>query len=272
MTTPPPHEPRYGPTGHPAPASGPTGPNPGWSGPQPGSTDAEWSQPPPSGPAAASASSGAGRSGRLWLGVVIGVVVTALVGMVLTLTGVLSVGGSDDAANTTPVELPEQLDGLRDTGAVAIAKNAQSGQPVADRNRRTGDLTAQRYQQAFGGAAAGVRQYAPDDLSMFFSVVAVRAPSSGLVNGVQADPADLELAAAPQIIEFVQDSAVECAATVNRSVPAGQEVEDSFRITPVCRRADDALTVYVYGNAEGAEGRARMVALTNAAFDAVRGS
>jgi hypothetical protein len=204
-------------------------------------------------------------------------VAAVLVGAVLVFTKVLGFG--PDAASTGPdttaIALPAQLGAFRDQAEAAEERAKGSSSPaaaaagIASRLEHTYALTMKRYQQAFGGAAVAVRSYADDDLMFLPTVIAVRAPSPGLINGPVPDLDDLELAANPSTPTIQQDGQVECYVAASQVVPKGKTVDPADEFTSVCHRSSDALTVYVHGYAKGPSGHSDMVGLTNAAFDSV---
>jgi hypothetical protein len=255
----------------------------GWS-PAGGQPPAGWGQPstfgPPTGvpagppnPAPAPAPAPARRrsTGPLLVGVLIGLVVAVAAGAVLVLTKVAHLGSDTAAVDTRPVSMPGTLDGLSTWLDASKAKGAK--QQVLDslqqRQEHTVALTSEAYGKAYGGAGTGVQGYANPDLSWLPTVIAVRAHMSGLVTGPVADPADLGLAVNTNEVISVGD--VECIRTHTRQVPEGSQAQDEDTVTGVCQRSGPAFSVLVYGpgGADGAQGRDRMVALTNAAYQAL---
>lgn len=245
------------------PAPRPYQPGPGgW--PPPGAPQPFIPHPPPSPPS--------GR-GRLWIGVAIGAVIAVLIGAALVLTGVAHFGDDTPDVDTATVTLPATLGDLRDQADVVAEKSPKNAQYQRDRNERGYRLTAERYQQAFGGAGIGVRTYSDNDLQFFLTVIAVRSDSPGLVNGVVPDLSDLQVAAQPGLLTLAKFGDVDCLQTVQKVVKEGAQISPEDVITTQCRRAGAALTIYLQGSgAAGAEATDLMVATTNAAFEAVAGS
>ncbi|MEJ7650370.1 MAG: hypothetical protein WKF57_15260 [Nakamurella sp.] len=208
------------------------------------------------------------------IGVVAGIVVSALVVGALALAGAVHFGSDSSTADTRTVDLPETLSGLTDVGSAATAKNPSGGAAAAARYQRTYARTAELYRTAFDGAGVGVRTYTDDGLEFFLTVVAVRADSPGLVNGPQADPADLGVVAQPNIFSLVVDGDAQCLQTVTQVVTTGKQVLDDDLLTTVCRTTAAGLTVYVFGGGgnPGTSGKQRMVDLTRAAKSALVGS
>lgn len=214
-----------------------------------------------------------GRGGPLALGVVIGAVVVALVGLVLSLTGVLRFGTAA-AVGTDPVTMPDTLGDYRTTVAASQAKGASADQVASLQQRQdsTVRLTQQRYQQAFDGAATGVQLYSDADLQRTVTVIAVRSDSPGLFNGPVADPATLGLASSPSIPELVTVGDVECYRIATQTVKQGAQVADEDLSTTICHRSGDELSVWVHGTAfRGSAGTTVLAQLTDQAFAAVSG-
>jgi hypothetical protein len=137
--------------------------------------------------------------------------------------------------------------------------------------RDTCRLTLAEYRRAYPGAAVAYRGYANASLAIFTDVVAVRAPSPGLTIGPVGDPADLGLAMDEDTVESFGD--VSCVVTTQEEVLAGQPVKPSSLIYGQCQRSGPHLSVFVRGSVlQGNGGRDAIVALTNAAYDAVAGS
>ena len=257
--------------GPPQPGTG----RPGWqpAGPPPpyGNLPTPPPGPPPVPPSGQGASSKKSRAGFL-LGLAGGVVVAVVVGLVLALTGVLHFGskGQDEAAavDTTPVTMPDTLGGLRQASAVVGEKSPEQGAKTIERYQATAARTAEAYSAAYGGAAAGVQVYADDNLETIPTVIAVRAPSPRMTNGVVSDPADLGLAALPQQVKQFGD--VDCLIVQQQTAPAGQEIDPENERTTSCQRTGDGLTVQVTGLVEpGPTGQSTMIAVTNGAYDAL---
>lgn len=194
----------------------------------------------------------------------------------LALAGIVRFGSdsSTAAADTRAVDLPETLSALTDVVTVTKARNNAAGAGMGDRYARTYARTTERYRTAFDGAGVGVRTYSNTDLDFFLTVVAVRADSAGLVNGPQADPADLGVVAQPNVFDLVVDGDVQCLQTVTQVVRTGDEVQDDDLLTTVCRTTAEGLTVYVFGGGgnRGAQGMQQMVDLARAARSTVVGS
>ena len=187
---------------------------PGWQGPPPNQAYPPAPVRRPAGRAGAAGPERQQSAGRtqLALGAGIGFVVALAVVGVLLLTDVLSIGSSGDSATTAdtrPITMPETLGGLRTTVAVTVDKaGADQAKSFEERTGRTIERTVASYQQAYGGAAAGVQMYASDDLLFLGTAIAVRAQAPGLTTGPVPDPADLGLAQNQQEVVTVGERTV----------------------------------------------------------------
>ncbi|MGK2877641.1 MAG: hypothetical protein ACSLFF_03555 [Solirubrobacterales bacterium] len=180
-------------------------------------------------------------------------------------------GGSGAVkVNTSAIELPAELAGLRDRPDAVKAKSGDRG-AKADRERvqKSIALTKKWYDRAFGGAGFGMRVYADDDLTFFPTVIAVRAPSPGLVAGPIFDPKVMKIEAGPNVPEYVESDGVECVQYSSMTVVEGKSVDPDDIVTSLCAISDDTHSVYVYGIAGGKDNQAKGIALAKAAFDAI---
>ena len=99
----------------------------------------------------------------------------------------------------------------------------------------------------------------------------MRAPSPGLTVGPVADPKDLGLAMDETTAESF--GTVSCVVTATALAVAGQAVNPASLIYGQCQRSGPHLSVFVRGSGfQGDGGRDEIVALTDAAYDAVVGS
>jgi hypothetical protein len=180
-------------------------------------------------------------------------------------------GGSGVSGGSEAIALPAQLGQFRDIAEVTASKSHGAG-PEAAQQKRQADVkaaTEAAYSKAFGGAAAGYRQYSDDELLRLPWVVAVRADAPGLTDGPVIDPSYLKQAKPPHDVEAVGD--VSCA-IIWDFTPEGQTPKPSSEHVTNCQRSGSGLTVFTGGSSfEGPDGLQAMVDLTNAAFDAVSG-
>jgi hypothetical protein len=204
---------------------------------------------------------------------ILGVVVAVLVGAALVAAGAVHLGGpSGSGAQMRAIQLPERLGMFEDQIVVdrqhGSAANTAS---LALQEDHTAQLTVAAYQRAYPGAAAAFRAYANSTLELLPDVVAVRAPTPGLTVGPVADPADLGLAMDMSTVESFGD--VSCVVYTEEQTLAGHPVPPSSLTYGQCLRSGPHLSVFVWGGGfDGNSGRTAIVALTDAAYNAVAGS
>ena len=173
-------------------------------------------------------------------------------------------------AQTTPIRLPARLGQFEDLVAVTRQHSASAAAFQARMQGHTASLTIAAYERAYSGASVAYRAYADNTLELLPSVIAVRAPSPGLTLGPVMDPADLGLAIDDHTVQLFGD--VSCA-VYNGAVVAGQKVNPASLTYEQCQRTGPHLSVFVYGGGfDGNTGRDAIVALTNAAYNAVTGN
>jgi len=175
-----------------------------------------------------------------------------------------------NGTQTTPIRLPARLGQFEDLVAVTRQHSASAAAFQARMQGHTASLTIAAYERAYSGASVAYRAYADNTLELLPSVIAVRAPSPGLTLGPVMDPADLGLAIDDHTVQLFGD--VSCA-VYNGAVVAGQKVNPASLTYEQCQRTGPHLSVFVYGGGfEGNTGRDAIVALTNAAYNAVTGN
>ncbi len=261
----------------PSPGSSPPSPSPppGW---QPIPLPVSVPRPASGGNAASpgdlSASSTADSPGRpLWQGVVAGVVLAGVVVAVLVAVGAMHFGSVDSSkakVDTKAIVLPNGLGGFQDTVAASRAKGGSPANIAKLKARldKVASLTADAYEQAYGGAAAAVRAYSDASLEHSATVIAVRASAPGLTDGVVQDAESLGLAVPYEAIGQFGD--VSCTVHRQTTVPAGQTVDPNDAIYTFCERTGPGLTVVGTGSGfNGESGRKQITGLVDAAFDAV---
>ena len=210
----------------------------------------------------------ADRRGELGRGPGTGAVAT-YAATVRAATGYRAMAGAN-GAQTTPVRLPVRLGQFEDLVAVTRQHSASAAAGQARVQGRTASLTIAAYERAYSGAPVAYRAYANSTLELLPSVIAVRAPSPGLTLGPVMDPADLGLAIDERTVQLFGD--VSCT-VYNGTVPAGRKVNPASLTYEQCQRTGLNLSVFVYGGGfDGNPGRDAIVALTNAAYNAVTGS
>ena len=194
--------------------------------------------------------------------------------VIVTATGC---GGGDDGGDqvttgggsTKAIKLPRTLDGFRDV--VDVTADKASGTAVNNQRRRqesTRQKTVAAYRKAYGGAAADYRAYSDDALQRMPWVIAVRAPSPGLVAGPVTDPKTLLLATPDHEVKTVGQ--VSCLVTWSPPTPYGKPVATESEVLSNCQRSSRGVTVFVgaAGSFRGPSGLQDMVDLTNAAWTA----
>jgi hypothetical protein len=189
--------------------------------------------------------------------------------------GALLSGGSDDnsggsgSVDTAAIELPAQLGAFRDIVDVTTEKSKQSGDLARTHQADVKAATEAAYSKAYGGAAAGYREYSDDGLLQTPYVIAVRASTPGLTIGPVIDPAYLKQAKPPNGVETVGDVSCEI---LWDFVPEGETPKPSTEHVLNCQRSGSALTVFVGGSSfQGPAGLQKMAGLTNAAWTAIAG-
>ncbi len=169
--------------------------------------------------------------------------VTGLIGLVAgaLLVGVpwLALGLLRDRPSGRELAAPPRLGGLS-RAEDAIAKiDKVNGQATIARIEKTDREDTARVSAAYGGAAAVVQQYQNDQLRRAVQLIAVRAPSPGLV----APYVDVEaLGLAAPGTELVRVADVQCLRH-NGSVPAGSAPDSTQVVVTNCQRTGPNLTV-----------------------------
>ncbi|WP_206789821.1 hypothetical protein [Amycolatopsis sp. MtRt-6] len=144
-----------------------------------------------------------------------------------------------DGPSGGPLTAPADLGGLsRAQDAVAKLDKAK-GQALIDRIGKSDRETAARVSAAYGGAGAVVQQYQDDQLLRSVQLLAVRAPSPGLVAPYQ-DAAALGLAAPST--ELVRFGDVQCLVH-HDPVRAGSTPDPDQTSVQTCQRTGPGLTV-----------------------------
>jgi len=173
--------------------------------------------------------------------------------------------------STTPISLPARLDGLENPIAAARQRHAPAA-AIARQRHLYADatrLTTAAYTQAYGGVAVGVGFYTDASQEKQASVIAVRAPSPGLTIGVVTNPADAGLAMNQRTVRVFGD--VACVVQDTKVVASGFHVKRSSLEYTQCQRAGSGLTVDVFSNLHGDDGRREAVALTDSVYRTVAG-
>lgn len=179
--------------------------------------------------------------------------IALIAGTVLYFTETIRFGSNPASANTTPITLPEDPNGLKPVNVVAADLSGEE-QPTAitEFNSLTESKLTESLSLAYGGSAAAVRLYSDADLVYRPTVTAVRASTPGLFLPQYTGPEALErlqVAEAPR--EIITTGEVQCEVFRTQVTPAGQEIDPENTGVVACQRTDAALTVRVYGVGSG---------------------
>lgn len=221
----------------------------------------------------------AGSGSRLGLGVVIGLVVAALVGVALYLTDVIRFGDDEGGAagpDTTAITMPAEIGPYAPTIERTKERGATPEMVAAQEARYTKQsaATAAALSQAFDGAAAASQVYATADLMSLGFATVVRAESPGLFLPQVGDPADLGLAVNRENLETLGD--VTCLTYYPQTYQAGTTPDRNELRVNLCQRTGPGLTVRFYGGGVAPEGTTDVlqfyVDVTNDLWDSMAGT
>ncbi|MGW4064320.1 hypothetical protein ACWEGE_38955 [Amycolatopsis sp. NPDC004747] len=162
-----------------------------------------------------------------------------------------------------PLTAPASLGGLG-RAQDAIAKIGKDrGQALIDRVGKADRETAARVSAAYGGAGAVVQQYQDDQLRRTVQLLAVRAPSPGLIAPYE-DAEALGLAAPGT--ELVRFGDVQCLVQ-HDPVSAGSAPDPDRSAVRTCQRTGTDLTVTLKGlSSEGNRDPREMAGLVEEAW------
>ncbi|MGW3966597.1 hypothetical protein ACWED2_42745 [Amycolatopsis sp. NPDC005003] len=138
-----------------------------------------------------------------------------------------------------PLTAPATLGGLGHAQDAIAKVDKAKGQAMIDRITKADRETAARASAAYGGAGAVVQQYQDDRLRRSFQLLAVRAPSPGLVVPYE-DPEALGLATPSN--ELVRFGDVQCLVH-HDPVNAGSTPDPEGSSVRTCQRVGPDLTV-----------------------------
>lgn len=193
------------------------------------------------------------RTGSLFLGVVAGLVVALIAGAVLYFTDIIRFTSEAPEANSAPITLPEDVNGLKPINAVvADLSGEEKSTPVTEFNSLTEKKLAESLSLTYGGSAAAVRLYSDGDLVYRPTVTAVRAPTPGLFLPQYTGPEALErlqVAEAPR--EIITTGDVQCEVFRVQTSSSGTAIDPANTGVAACQRTDATLTVRVYGGGSG---------------------
>ncbi|NUS88245.1 MAG: hypothetical protein HOY75_37490 [Streptomyces sp.] len=150
-------------------------------------------------------------------------------------------GGFGGGGGGGELSAPAKLDGLRPLAEIqrgaGIPKAKEMADGIAKEERKSGE----RLSEAYGGAAAVVRQYADDDVQTTVTLIAVRSRSPKPYVPYE-DRERLALAVPPDELKVFGD--VSCV-LYNQPTPEGSKpTAESVHVT-LCQRTGDGLTVQI---------------------------
>lgn len=200
--------------------------------------------------------------------------VTAAIGLVVGLAAVgIPVLLSDDdgggfggGGGGAELSAPAKLDGLRPLADLQRSAPTAKAKEMADRIAEEEGKSGERLSEAYGGAAAVMRQYADEEIQTTATLVAVRSRSpKPYVPYV--DPKRLGLAKPQDELKTIGD--VSCV-LYNQPTPEGSApTADSVHVT-YCQRTGDGLTVQVRTVGSGVANKpAKVAALVESAWSAL---
>jgi hypothetical protein len=224
--------------------------------PQPGGVPPQPGQFPAAAPAAASP-----RQGRISLR---NPLVTAALGLVVGLAAVgIPVLLSDDGGvgfggggGGGELSAPAKLDGLRPFADVQRAAGVPKAKEMADGIAKEERKSGERLSEAYGGAAAVVKQYADDDVETTVTLVAVRSRSPKPYVPYE-DPERLALAVPPDELKVIGD--VSCVLYNQPTAAGSKPTAESVHVT-LCQRTGDGLTVQIRPGGSGVANQPEKVA------------
>jgi hypothetical protein len=153
-----------------------------------------------------------------------------------------SVAGASAPIDSTAIVLPDHLGDLNAIDLATSYGDSPPDEEQLERIRAAQDFNAAGFSAAFGGAAAASRRYAPEGLTPFYDVLAIRAEMSPLTPRQFVDPDAVRLA--KPVEELVVLGDVNCVVGW-QPVAAGAEVTDEDRLAVTCQGVADGVTVRV---------------------------
>ncbi len=171
------------------------------------------------------------------------------------------------------ISLPQSLPGFKDIVAATADKAKGKNSIVKSIRRHQAVVTSHtvaQYRQAYHGAAVAYHAYSDAELDAFPWVIAIRTNAPGITIGPYQDAKYLGLAIADRFVKRFGD--VQCAIQTGLTTVAGRKPDLSEEVPFLCQRTANGVTVMTGGGGfEGPAGVQRLVALTDAAGQAVRG-
>jgi hypothetical protein len=181
--------------------------------------------------------------------------------------------GSAGHAAGGSISLPQSLPGYTDVVTASVEKDPGASKSLIEGIRHheavVNSHTVATYQQAYHGAAVAYHAYTDADLNVFPWVIAIRTNAPGITIGPYEDIKYLQLAIGERFVKRFGD--VQCAIQTGLTTVAGHKPDLSKEVPFLCQRVANGVTVMTGGGGfEGPAGVRRLVALTDAAGQAVR--
>jgi hypothetical protein len=186
--------------------------------------------------------------------------------------GSTTTDGTGGEAGTGPIDLPPELDGLKElVKAVEARKSpAKVVDSQVENQEEVAKATEAAYSKAFDGATAAYLSYSDSDLLHMPYVIAVRAEAPGMTIGPVVDPSFLGLAKPEREVQTIGE--VECQVIWSPPVTEGMKPDPSSELTTNCQRSGSGATVYTgAAGYEGPSGLKSLSSFTDAAWEAVVG-
>ncbi|MES4902693.1 MULTISPECIES: hypothetical protein [unclassified Streptomyces] len=165
-------------------------------------------------------------------------------------------GGFGGGGSGGELSAPAKLDGLRPFADIQRASGAPKAKEMADGIAREERKSGERLSEAYGGAAAVVKQYADEDVETTVTLIAVRSRSPKPYVPYE-DRKRLALAVPPDELKVFGD--VSCV-LYNQPTPEGSKpTAESVHVT-LCQRTGDGLTVQIRPGGSGVANQPEKVA------------
>lgn len=181
-------------------------------------------------------------------------------------------GGGGGEVSTEPIDLPPELDGLKELVKAVEARSSDDKivKSQVENQEQVAKATEAAYSKAFGGAATAYLSYADAKLLHLPYVIAVRADAPGMTIGPVEDPSFIGLAKPEREVRSVGE--VECQIVWSPPVTEGTKPDPADELTTNCQRSGSGSTVYTgAAGYEGPSGLKELSSFTDAAWEAVTG-
>lgn len=165
-------------------------------------------------------------------------------------------GGFGGGGGGGELSAPAKLGGLRPLADLQRSAPTPKAKEMADAITKEEGKSGERLSEAYGGAAAVVKQYADDDVQTTVTLVAVRSRSPKPYVPYE-DAKRLALAAPTDELKVIGD--VSCV-LYNQPTPEGSKpTAESVHVT-LCQRTGDGLTVQIRPGGSGVANQPEKVA------------